>query len=461
MSKVSSAPNGKTLPDDASVDEKTPLKSGTGQGIDVDKLLEESLKIRLPRMDKEMKFGFPAKRERKGPMKKDAKQAVRKEVEKAAEEAKKEAYEAAKDMLPDGKMPTKSGLIAWAKKYAVDFITNSVYSIVGIILAFVGTAQQSVEASVGVGVNATADAVEDAQQQADELKKKTQAAVQQTEQAASDLQNQLLAYWVIVAGCVTSVLVVIKNVRWICTSFFTLIDKIEDKINEGIDVLQKELQEEVTEILEDSMDSMGDDPIAKEGQKLAVSTIVGKLKTAIDDAQKQVPDQLEGLLPWVARRKHRLVLVLGVPCVVVVAAKCVLDLYLQLMSGTSSSITATTTMGITTTVFGAGDAGRRLVDFSDIEDELQSLYPMIGTLIVNLIVAVLSSNPVVRFITNNAIRLIEKAVNFFILKEAKDKVPTEEIQQALDAVGLLSGGMNMKSMRQCTKDCSIGQCALQ
>merc|ERR1712091_836782 len=66
-------------------------------------------------------------------------------------------------------------------------------------------------------------------------------------------QNKLLGAWVIVMGAVSGVIVVIKNVRVIVKLLFEVVETVQTKIMDSIDVLQKELEEDVTEIMEESL----------------------------------------------------------------------------------------------------------------------------------------------------------------------------------------------------------------
>merc|ERR1712232_726620 len=137
---------------------KTPLKGekgGDAGGIDVEKFLETSLRIRLPLMQKDLSLGQPPQRQKKakGSTKKkgDVEQGLFSGCQDKATaltvSIKTQAQDAAGDCFP-GWTGSKVGnvgpaffskehLKVVAKKYWKDIVTNAVYAGGGIVLAFV------------------------------------------------------------------------------------------------------------------------------------------------------------------------------------------------------------------------------------------------------------------------------------------------------------------------------------
>lgn len=415
--------------------ENAPLKSPRGEpaGVDVNKFLETSLRVRLPMMTKEGDFAVPARQKKpKGSSKKstsDIENQARNDCKTKGQElygqAKEHALDAKKDCLPEGfaipkTLPSRDKAIGIAKKYAVDFATNGLYAGVAIILAVVGGSAAAATGTVQTAASGADGAAADATA------------------AASSAHNKLLGYWMVIMGAVSGIIVIVKNVRFIVKTMFEVIDVIKDKINAAIDVLQEELEVETAEMMEDAFEDAATGVMGDMAKKAAQKTILGQLSKGIDKAQKTIDPQ--GMLPWPAGTQLRLSACLAAPCIVVVVVSAI--------QGIASSA-----------------QGRRLVslDFADerrlgLADSASQLRPMITNLVVNMLIAFLSSNPVVRFIANTVIRKIQKSTNSFVLSAAKANIPggVESLQQTLDVVADPSSADPMKSMRACSmQSCSV------
>jgi len=391
----------------ASDAEAAPLK---GISIDVEKFLESSLKIRLPLMTEDGDFVRPARQKKeKGSMKKKKMTAMGEQAtstikDKAVElhgtikdkaaAVKAQVEQTKRDCIPGGLGLPKSSPTVLAKKYAVDIATNAIYVVGALIAAAMGPTQSTVKA--------------------EEMKSKLEGE-----------ENKLLEHWVIGMGCISGIVVMVKNVRYIVNFLFVVIDTIEGKVNEAIDFLQKELQEDISEMLDDGMDSGAMGTFAKKG---AVQSCVKVLGKSIDDAQKKLDGKVFTLLPWAVSTKRNLIVVLSSPCLAIIMVTYVVNL------ATSPSY------------------GRRLLAASSMASSIEQMKPMVVNVMLNALIAFLSSDPVVRFVSNNAIRKIENAVNVFILSSARESIPggVDGLQNVLD---MGSSGATA-DMRSCGESCA-------
>eukprot|EP00929_Paragymnodinium_shiwhaense_P064182 TRINITY_DN32127_c0_g1_i1.p1 TRINITY_DN32127_c0_g1~~TRINITY_DN32127_c0_g1_i1.p1 ORF type:complete len:599 (-),score=117.65 TRINITY_DN32127_c0_g1_i1:434-2230(-) len=292
-------------------------------------------------------------------------------------------------------------------------------------------------------------------------------------QAMNVEQQRLTMLWTVIVGIITAILTFLKSLRGLASWLFDFIDTTEDKLNQAIDVLQKELQEEVKEQLDDALDD-----VPETARQLVTHEVVKALANTIDSAQKSL--DLNLLLPRIVRTKSRFVLFFGCPVALCLALNGACQVLLMLHT---VHVPAATPEGAARRLAGGicsmlKDAGS-LSEYIDI-DQMCSSSPsdlvkdlpaflienallLLNTLL-NIFLVWLGSFPVIRFATNNVIKTVETKTNEHLQRTAESVTPggVKNLQKTLD---LMASGDVMKSFtkiadRSCDRGCGPGECVV-
>jgi hypothetical protein len=246
--------------------EKRPLKEGD-LDIDPDRVLKEVVHVRLPQLNGEMQFVYPPRQKRKG-------------GNKGRPAKLNPMYASSKDLETKGPhvFPASKGNkpASASQKYSLAGGACLIYGVVGLVLIAAGL-------------------------------------------------KDLLVYWVFICGALFGIVVSIKSVRFIVNTIFELLDVISDAINGAIDVLQKELEEVVTETLQDLM-AATKEIFGSMVEKGVVRAVARTLGNGIDDAQKKLKPG--DMVPPVARFRHKLIILLSLPCIAIALLKTTVELIL-------------------------------------------------------------------------------------------------------------------------------------
>lgn len=419
-SAVSSRPSGHS----SHADESDPLVSSSKEGgenhgdghedhgVDVEVLLEHAIAVRLPRLSVDGGF-VTAGRKKKDPgaAKKAKKGQTPQNGKKGESDPKALFLQKLKKRMPDMSPcvpkwpPKRAHQKACVAKYWANIAVQSVY--IGVMVA-IGSLQRMADEETQDGrlLNATeevADAVD-------------------TAETNYVLIAQL---WVAGMGVVTQSLYVFKSVRAVVKMLFSFIDKIHDEVHTAIEKLMEEVEEEVHELIEDVV--KGNEMVAQ----TASSSISHELRGAVEKAQDQL--DVDKLLPWPLATEYRCALTMTAPCALVIAIVGIVQLCSSLSEDSS-------------------EGERRLI--AQTEEMIQQRANVVTNTLLSVFWSWLESWPVIRFICNNAIGMVERLTNEFLLEKVKEHIPggTKRLQSMMDA---LQEGSLSSMTRACTNSCSV------
>lgn len=301
-------------------------------------------------------------------------------------------------------------------------------------------------------------------------------------------------YWVLGMGMLTSVLMVVKSCWSITIELFEFMDMAVDEINAAIDVLQQEVEDEFKEQVMDALEGQPDMVV-----RGVFISITGPVRRSIDDAQIELTKDVDQVLPCPVRTKLNFMGCFATPLLLIVILKGVLSLafspewrphkqahtpappaapgqrWLQtapLPSTLAAEQAQQLQLGLQTQALAAQAAQLRLQTrlqtqalaaqalAAQAEEEeareywdntLHTVQPMLVTLILNTVFAVLGSFPIQRGLTNFAIGTVQTNVNTFILNLVKDNFP--------GGLSNLQGWITYTN-RVCSRDCSPAACAM-
>lgn len=266
----------------------------------------------------------------------------------------------------------------------------------------------------------------------------------QASQAAEVAEGAvLLWYWVVIAGAFTGALLVIKCACAVSGELFEYLSHLDKVVGKAVDRLKKELQDDLCEMLEDALSTRCASPVgsAEEGKALAegakaeVKKVATPIIKAINEAMAQKELDASALLPSVLKSHFLFGLLLAAPLLAVVAMNTSVDWAI----GPPSAA-----------------AGRLLspeLGWSDFIAHSGQLWP---NAFLNVVWSLLSSWPAQRFVSNNAIKVVERRANEHLLRSVQANLPggIQSLQATLDeahrSVNSRSGGSGGK-----------GNCAVQ
>lgn len=228
----------------------------------------------------------------------------------------------------------------------------------------------------------------------------------------------LLWYWAVVAGAFTGALLVIKSACAVAGELFEYLSRLDKVVGKAVDRLKAELPNDLSEMLEDALSTQTGKPsniedgkALAEGAKAEVAKVAAPISRAIDEARKELEPSV--LLPSVLRSHLLFGLLLAAPPLAVVALKTTVDW----------------AVGPPT-----GEPGRLLspaLGWSDFTASAGQLWP---NALLNVVWSLLSSWPAQRFVSNNAIKVVERRANVQMLRAVQANLPggIQTLQATLD-----------------------------
>lgn len=411
-----------------------PLVQGDS-GIDIDKMLEETIKMRLDRLNANGAFIPPAK-----PQKGD--------LRKGGRKAPVPNHWDCSTCMPNCP-PGPVDICSLLCKYVPDIVVQGMYLAGGYYIYAYGTdvidmlTMETLGGSLGTGgsyvngysghstwmfANATANVsagstngalaamgngggagMAFSQTMNRRLQELNATAAAEKEQADAEL----FLYWSVGAGAASGAMLVIKNVCNLAGRIASMVNRVKHMCDTSIDRLQGELQDDVAEILQDA-------------PELVVAPVVDQLRKAIDGAQKEL--DLRKMVPCLFRSTCMFTIVFSLPFLIIVAIKAAL----AIMEGVPDAEEEPSETALRRlTANGSGNVTD--VEFMEFLHTEESV-PMIRTAAMNACWALIAIWPLQRFVVNNIIAVMQRLGNEFLLNSVKSKIPggTASLQTAID-----------------------------
>lgn len=353
-------------------EEEVPLKT---EGINVKEFVKNTVKIELPRLANDGSYVFLDKSNQRGFC--------------------QNLSGCCQDILEDltSKFP---GVQAFLCKYAIDFLTQLIYiggvaviqtDLGGIISSQIGTKPRALGGSFDANTLIFDGSSASLQAQ----------------------KEQALQWWILLSGVISGLILVLKNMWLVACQFSDMVDQMKVDVNKAIDALQAVIHHETQDLLKTSFSQ----PVAG----VLSPPITSAIATQIDGAQKDL--DLHALLPWPIAHRVNSMISFGAPCVLFV----ILAGYYHYLTGPLHK------------------HSRRLVEFDaasssnsnqSIQDFMSTHLQLVWNLALNTLWGVVSSWPVLRFMTNLAINVIQYIVNRYLLQAVTSKLDMDGLQKGVD-----------------------------
>merc|ERR1719247_158145 len=431
------------VPDDV---EDEDLAAGAEQGMDAQKMLDESLKVHLPLIAKDGSFVCSAKLAKKTCSKTALASSLLSMIRKVVKERVKDMRDRVKDSLDCIVWPPPIWSVV--KKYYQDVILQGTMIGGAIILSEdIGGIAGELASQVNVLEGADISAVFSKQvgqnvlqafiahaslrQEPNTTNTTNATAIQEVVSDIAAVQSELVFWWVLILGMASGVILVWEHVWDIASELFQLVDKMEESANAAIDKMQAELPDDVHEILDANM--------PKAVSMTTAPLIVRQINSGIESARENL--DIRDILPLPISKRSYFMLCFAFPLSIIPIALGALQYFNGPLSE-DGAVTGDDAISVNETSL-LHLSISHLVHAVASDDSTSSWTSnLVEFVVTDLVWSVLGSWAVIRAVSNTAISNVESHIDAFIMSHVKKNLPggVEGIQDLLDtATGFMEG----------------------